>query len=155
MAVVEATLTIGELAERSGVATSALRYYESLGLIRSRRTGGNQRRYERAMLRQVSVIRAAQSLGVSLEEIGAALAKLPGGRTPTARDWERMSAAWHERLDKRIATLQRLRDDLSGCIGCGCLSLTVCRLFNPDDRAGELGTGAQYLEHGKPGNAGA
>lgn len=154
MAVVEATLTIGELAERSGVATSALRYYESLGLIRSRRTGGNQRRYERSMLRQVSVIRAAQSLGVSLEEIGAALAKLPGGRTPTARDWERMSAAWHERLDERIATLQRLRDDLSGCIGCGCLSLTVCRLFNPDDRAGAAGPGAQYLEHGKPESGG-
>jgi MerR family redox-sensitive transcriptional activator SoxR len=143
--VVSETLTIGELAARSGVAPSALRFYEARGLIRSQRTGGNQRRYARAELRRVAFIRIAQRVGLSLEEIAAALATLPGGRTPTKADWSRLSAAWRSRLDDQIILLERLRDRLSGCIGCGCLSLRRCRIANPDDVHAAAGSGPHYL----------
>lgn len=138
-------LTIGELAHRSGVAASALRFYEDRGLISSRRNPGGQRRYERATLRRVAVIRAAQGVGLSLEEIRTALAALPSGRTPNARDWERLSKTWRRRLDDRIGELERLRDRLTGCIGCGCLSLATCRLLNPADAVAAEGAGARYL----------
>jgi MerR family transcriptional regulator, redox-sensitive transcriptional activator SoxR len=138
-------LTIGELAQRSGVATSALRYYEARGLIHSERTEGNQRRYRRAVLRRVAVVRAAQAVGLSLEAIEQALGGLPEGRTPTKRDWERLSRLWRRQLDERIAELVRLRSNLTGCIGCGCLSLQKCALFNPGDRVAERGAGARYL----------
>ena len=140
------TLTIGELAARSGVAPSALRYYERLGLIRAARTTGNQRRYRRTELRRVSFIRIAQQVGVSLEEIRTALASLPEGRTPTRADWARLSARWRGRLDDQIALLERLRDQLDGCIGCGCLSLRSCTLTNPGDEMSERGPGAVLLE---------
>jgi len=143
-------LTVGEAAERCGVATSALRYYESLGLISSVRTAGNQRRYPRSTIRRISVIRIAQGLGLSLEEIGQALEQLPDKRTPTKKDWGRLSATWRGRLDEQISTLERLRDDLEGCIGCGCLSLRSCALFNQDDRASERGSGARYLLGDRP-----
>ena len=139
-------LTVGELSERSGVAPSALRYYEELGLITSRRTAGNQRRYERGMLRRVSFVRAAQAVGLSLDEISEALATLPGDRTPTKRDWTRLSAGWRGILDARIERLERLRDRLDGCIGCGCLSLRSCALHNPDDVKAARGPGAVELE---------
>lgn len=138
-------LTVGELAQRAGVATSALRYYERRGLITSTRTSGNQRRYERSTLRTVSVIRAAQEVGLSLDEIGSALASLPGGRTPTKADWSKMARGWRTEIDRRIEELEALRDDLGDCIGCGCLSLRSCALFNPDDRARSGGSGARYL----------
>jgi MerR family transcriptional regulator, redox-sensitive transcriptional activator SoxR len=138
-------ITIGELAARSGVAASALRFYEERGLIHSRRTAGNQRRYERAMLRRVAVVKAAQQLGVPLEEIGRALDQLPHGRVPRRRDWERLSRAWRERLDRRIAALERLRETLDGCIGCGCLSLDRCALFNRDDGLAARGAGPRIL----------
>lgn len=139
------TLTIGELAARSGVAPSALRYYEREGLIRATRTGGNQRRYERAELRRVAFIKIAQQVGVSLEEIRTALAALPENRTPTKADWSRLSARWRHRLEERIGVLERLRDQLTGCIGCGCLSLQRCKLINPADRLATRGTGAQLV----------
>ena len=139
------SLTIGDLAARSGVRTSALRFYESRGLIVSQRTGGNQRRYARETLRRVAVIRAAQVLGLTLEEIERALDQLPDARTPNRGDWERLSETWHGLLDGRIAELEALRDRLSGCIGCGCLSLENCSLFNPDDRAANNGPGPRYL----------
>ena len=139
-------LTIGQVAERTGVATSALRYWEALGLISSVRTSGNQRRYERPMIRRVSFIRAAQRVGLSLEEIKEALATLPDSRTPTARDWERLSAAWRARLDEQIRRIERLRDRLDGCIGCGCLSLTTCALNNPQDELATLGPGPHRLD---------
>ena len=139
-------LTIGELAARSGVPSSALRFYESAGLIASRRTSGNQRRYERAVLRRVAVIQAGKAAGISLERIRIALATLPDERTPTRRDWERLSRGWRDELDRRIATLEALRERLTGCIGCGCLSLQRCALFNPADEAAALGGGAHYLE---------
>jgi MerR family redox-sensitive transcriptional activator SoxR len=138
-------ITIGELAERSGVTASALRFYESQGLIASVRTSGNQRRYPRAVLRRVAVVRAAQQLGLTLEEIRAALDSLPDGRTPTRGDWQRLSRQWRARLDARIRDLEKLRDDLGGCIGCGCLSLQVCALFNPDDGVAREGPGARLL----------
>lgn len=138
-------LTIGEIAARSGVATSALRFYEERGLIRSRRTSGGHRVFERAILRRVAVIRIAQRLGLSLEEIRAALGHLPAERAPTAAEWTRLSRSWRRRLEERIETLQALRDDLSGCIGCGCLSLRRCALYNPADAAAALGAGARYL----------
>lgn len=138
-------LTIGALAERSGVATSALRYYEQQGLIRSTRTAGGQRRYEREVLRRVSFIRIAQRLDVSLDEIRSSLATLPNGRTPTKADWERLARSWRHRLDERIATLEHLRDDLGECIGCGCLSLKSCSLYNTNDAAASLGPGPRYL----------
>jgi len=138
-------LTIGDVASRTGVATSALRYYEERGLIRSLRTEGNQRRYPRAVIRTVSVIRAAQEVGLTLNEIADALASLPGGRTPTTADWSRLAKGWRNNIDERIAELEALRDDLGDCIGCGCLSLRTCALFNPGDRAAAGGTGARYL----------
>ena len=140
-----ATLTIGELAARSGAAPSALRYYESRGLISSERTAGNQRRYPRAMLRRVAFIRTAQRVGLSLDEIAEALAGLPAGRAPARADWARLSAAWRPRIDAQIARLERLRDKLDGCIGCGCLSLDRCALNNPDDEAAARGPGAVFL----------
>jgi len=139
------SLTIGELAARSGVATSALRYYERLGLIRATRTGGNQRRYHRAELRRVAFIRIAAQVGVPLEEIGDALAGLPDGRTPNRADWARLSRQWRGRLDEQIRLLERLRDRLSSCIGCGCLSLRSCALSNPTDRLAATGTGPRRL----------
>lgn len=138
-------LTIGELAARSGVAPSALRYYERLGLIRAGRTSGNQRRYDRAELRRVAFIRIAQQVGVSLEEIKTVLSELPDGRTPTRDDWARLSERWRSRLDERIALLEGLRDRLAGCIGCGCLSLARCRLSNPDDALAARGPGAHLI----------
>jgi MerR family transcriptional regulator, redox-sensitive transcriptional activator SoxR len=143
--VVQDSLTIGELAARSGVAPSALRYYERMGLIRAARTGGNQRRYERAELRRVAFIRIAQQVGVSLEEIRTALADLPDSRTPNRADWERLSRHWQGRLEEQIALLERLRDNLAGCIGCGCLSLKRCRLYNPDDELAALGPGPRRI----------
>jgi MerR family redox-sensitive transcriptional activator SoxR len=145
MATKNLPLSVGELAERAGVAVSALHYYESRGLIRSQRSAGNQRRYARAELRRVAFIRAAQQLGIGLAEIGEALAALPEQRTPTKADWARLSAHWRERLDARIAALQALRDRLDGCIGCGCLSLRACALYNPADACAQQGSGAQRL----------
>lgn len=138
-------LTIGELSHRSGVASSALRYYEAEGLIDSCRTEGGQRRFARETLRRVSFIRVAQEVGLSLEEIRNALDSLPKSRTPNQRDWERLSASWRPRLDAQIALLERLRDRLDGCIGCGCLSMRSCRLLNPHDVAGETGSGPRYV----------
>ena len=139
-------LTIGELAERSGVAPSALRYYEAQGLITATRTSGNQRRYERATLRRIAFIRSAQRVGLSLEEITGALGNLPDGRTPTTADWARLSQNWRGRINEQIDRLERLRDKLDSCIGCGCLSLQRCALSNPDDVARARGAGAVYLE---------
>lgn len=139
------TLTIGDLAARSGVAPSALRYYERLGLIHASRTGGNQRRYERSELRRVAFIRVAQQVGISLDEIRAALASLPEGRTPSAADWAHLSAQWRSRLDDQITLLERLRDQLTGCIGCGCLSMQRCALYNPGDQLAAEGTGPRIL----------
>ncbi|MBZ0271909.1 redox-sensitive transcriptional activator SoxR [bacterium] len=141
----DTNLTIGALAERTGVAASALRYYESEGLIRSARTGGGQRRYARDAIRRVSFIRASQQIGVPLPEIRDALALLPDKRTPNEKDWKRLAAMWRPRLDARIAMLTRLRDRLDGCIGCGCLSLAKCALLNPGDRAGRRGPGPRYV----------
>lgn len=137
--------TVGELADRAGVATSALRFYEANGLIRSERTPAGHRRYAAEMLRRVGFIRVAQQVGLSLESIAAALASLPNGRTPTREDWAEIARRWQPEIDERIATLERLRDQLSGCIGCGCLSLEVCALYNPNDRAASLGSRARYL----------
>ena len=138
-------LTIGEMATRSGVRTSTLRYYEARGLISSERSAGGQRRYARETLRRVAVIRAAQILGLTLDEIRRALDELPEARTPDRHDWERLSQTWRSSLDGRIAELEALRDRLSGCIGCGCLSLENCGIFNPGDRAAGAGAGAHYL----------
>ena len=138
-------LSIGEVAARSGVATSALRFYETRGLLASRRTSGNQRRYERAVLRRIALVQAGRAAGIPLERIRTALDTLPAGRTPTRRDWERLSRVWRRDLDDQIATLQAVRDRLTTCIGCGCLSIDACTLLNPDDEASELGTGAHYL----------
>ena len=139
-------LTIGQLAERSGVAPSALRFYESQQLIASTRTTGNQRRFERAMLRRIAFIRSAQRVGLTLEEITAALSTLPGGRTPTKADWSRLSRQWRGRINEQIERLERLRDRLDSCIGCGCLSLQRCSLQNPEDMVSTRGPGAAYLE---------
>ena len=138
-------LTIGELAKRAGVATSALRFYESKGLIESERTEGNQRRYPRATLRRVALIRAAQAVGLSLREVTEALETLPHERTPNKGDWQRLSRSWRRRLDDQIADLETLRDELTDCIGCGCLSLRSCAIFNPSDTVSERGAGARYL----------
>lgn len=138
-------LTIGALAERTGVAHSALRYYEDRGLIRSTRTDGGQRRYTRDSLRRVAFIRIAQRVGLSLDEIGDALASLPRERTPTADDWHQLSSSWRPRLDAQIAVLQSLRDRLHYCIGCGCLTLEICHLANPDDEAASLGPGPRWV----------
>ena len=141
-------LTIGDLSRRSGIAASALRYYEAQGLIESERTTGNQRRYRRAALRRVSFVRSAQRVGLTLEEIGEALATLPDGRTPTKADWHRLSRSWRPRIDAQIDRLERLRAKLDGCIGCGCLSLRSCALNNPDDEVASRGPGAVFLEPG-------
>lgn len=138
-------LTVGEVAGRSGVAVSALHFYEAQGLISSRRTAGNQRRYPREVLRRVAFIRASQGVGIPLRRIKDALDQLPGGRTPTRGDWERLSEAWRDDLDDQITRLQRLRDNLTGCIGCGCLSLGLCKLVNPDDILGGQGPGPRNL----------
>ncbi|MEV4439365.1 redox-sensitive transcriptional activator SoxR [Streptomyces sp. NPDC049577] len=135
-------LTVGQLAARSGAAVSALHFYESKGLISSRRTPGNQRRYDRDALRRVAFIRAAQRVGIPLATIRAALVELPDERTPTREDWARLSETWRVELDRRIAQLAKLRDHLDDCIGCGCLSLDKCALSNPDDRFGVLGSGS-------------
>ena len=142
---VETELTIGAVSERTGVAPSALRFYEAEGLIHATRSPGGQRRYARDTLRRVSFVRIAQQVGLSLDEIRSALASLPENRTPNAHDWERLSQSWRPRLDHQIAMLERLRDRLHGCIGCGCLSLQFCRLLNPDDRAAERGPGPRYI----------
>jgi MerR family redox-sensitive transcriptional activator SoxR len=140
-------LTIGQIAARAGVATSTLRFYEDEGLVLpAMRTDGNQRLYHREALRRIAFIRSAQRVGLGLAEIRAALAQLPEGRTPTVADWSRLSASWRGRLDAQIRLLESIRDDLDGCIGCGCLSLDRCRLYNPDDAAAVRGSGARYLE---------
>ena len=139
-------LTSGHLAERAGVATSAIRFYESRGLISSVRTTGNQRRYEQSTLRRIAFIRTAQRVGLTLEEIGEALATLPDGRTPTKADWHRLSQAWRPRLDEQIERIERLRDRLDSCIGCGCLSLKTCALSNPGDEMATFGPGPVFLE---------
>jgi MerR family redox-sensitive transcriptional activator SoxR len=141
----ESELTIGALSERTGVAHSALRFYEAEGLIHASRSGGGQRRYPRDILRRVSFIRIAQQVGLSLDEIRTALSTLPANRTPTKQDWGRLSRSWRPRLDAQIAMLERLRDRLTGCIGCGCLSLRLCQLVNPDDEAAERGPGPRYI----------
>lgn len=138
--------TVGELADRAGVATSALRFYEREGLIHSRRTTGNQRRYSRDTLRRVAFIRASQRLGMPLSSVREVLALLPEGRTPTKADWARVSECWRQDLDERIELMRQLRDDLTGCIGCGCLSIDVCALANPHDRLGDEGPGARRLK---------
>ena len=143
--VVSGELTVRQVAERSGVAVSALHFYDAQGLISSRRTAGNQRRFPREAIRRVAFIRAAQGVGIPLARIKAALDQLPDRRTPTRRDWERLSEAWRSELDDRISRLQRLRDNLSGCIGCGCLSLDLCKLMNPGDILGGQGPGPRRL----------
>ncbi len=139
-------LSVGQLAARSGVAVTALHFYEAKGLIKSNRNAGNQRRYPRDVLRRVVLIKIAQRLGIPLASIGEALQALPDGRTPNAQDWERLSALWREDLDERINKLILLRDKLNGCIGCGCLSMEACPLRNQDDKLAEHGPGAQLLE---------
>jgi MerR family redox-sensitive transcriptional activator SoxR len=141
-------LSIGDVAERSGVAPSALRFYEAQGLINSVRTAGNQRRFARSTLRRIAFVRSAQRVGLSLDEITAALATLPGGRAPTRADWTRLSRDWRPRLNARIERLERLRDKLDGCVGCGCLSLRTCALQNPGDEVADRGPGARFLEPG-------
>ncbi|NLE80583.1 MAG: redox-sensitive transcriptional activator SoxR [Rhodococcus sp.] len=139
-------LTPGQLSERSGVAVSALHFYEREGLIRSRRTSGNQRRYRRDTLRRVAFVRISQRVGIPLAQIREALATLPEERTPTRKDWARLSAQWHSELDQRIEQLVRLRDNLTGCIGCGCLSLSSCKIVNSHDKMGAAGPGARTLD---------
>jgi MerR family transcriptional regulator, redox-sensitive transcriptional activator SoxR len=138
-------LTVSDVADRSGFAPSALRFYEREGLIAATRTSGNQRRYARGVLRRLAFIRAARNVGLSLDEVAAALATLPDSRTPTRADWTRLSRGWRGRLDAQIAALEKLRDGLDSCIGCGCLSLQRCAISNPADIAGADGPGARYL----------
>lgn len=145
-------MTIGEVSRRSGVAASALRYYEQRGLISSERTGAAHRRYPRAVLRRVAFIVFAQHVGLTLEEIGVELAKLPEHHAPTRRDWSRLSSSWSSRIDASIAELERLKAGLTECIGCGCLSLDRCKLTNPDDRAARLGPGPRYWIGDRPGS---
>jgi MerR family transcriptional regulator, redox-sensitive transcriptional activator SoxR len=143
-------ISIGELARRSGLAASALRFYEDAGLIVSGRSDAGRRQFPRSVLRRVAFIRAAQAVGLSLDQIRTALAGLPDGRTPTQADWQRLSRAWQPLLDERIAALTRLRDQLGSCIGCGCLSLSKCALYNAGDQAAARGAGARYLLGDKP-----
>jgi len=143
-------LTIGEVSRRSGVAASALRFYDELGLIRSERSGSGHRRFPRAALRRIAFIVFAQRIGLTLEEIGEELARLPMGRVPTGREWSRLSHTWTSRIDQRIAELERLKLGLTGCIGCGCLSLERCQLSNPGDRAARLGPGPRYWIGDRP-----
>jgi MerR family redox-sensitive transcriptional activator SoxR len=143
-------LTIGEVSRRSGVAASALRFYEQRGLITSERAGSGHRRFPRAVLRRVAFIVFAQHIGLTLDEIGAELAKLPPNRVPTRRDWSRLSRRWSGRIDQRIAELERLKLGLTECIGCGCLSLDRCKLANPGDRAAAFGPGPRYWIGDRP-----
>jgi MerR family redox-sensitive transcriptional activator SoxR len=143
-------LTIGEVSKRSGVATSALRFYEERGMISSERAGSGHRRYPRPVLRRVAFIVFAQRIGLSLDEIGRELSKLPSDRAPTKRDWTRLSSGWSARIEQRIAELERLKDGLTGCIGCGCLSLDRCKLANPEDRAARFGPGPRYWVGDQP-----
>lgn len=138
-------LTVGQVARRSGLAVSALHFYEKKGLIRSLRTSGNQRRYDRDVLRRLAIVRMAQELGIPLSEVAEALSRVPTGHTPTAEDWRQMSEAWYEKLDRRVILLTRMRDELNGCIGCGCLSTTSCPLMNAGDRLAEEGSGPRRL----------
>jgi MerR family redox-sensitive transcriptional activator SoxR len=146
-------LPIGELAARSGTAASALRYYEDLGLIHSERTSGGQRRYRRSTLRRLAVIRAAQRIGLSLDEVGASLAQLPADHVPSPTEWNDVARAWQQRIEDQIAELQRLKARLTDCVGCGCLSLTRCGLYNLDDTAARRGPGARYLLGDEPPSA--
>lgn len=139
------SLSVSQVAQRSGFAPSALRFYEREGLINASRTSGGQRRYQRSVLRRLAFVRAARNVGLSLEEVAAALATLPDGRTPTRADWTRLSRGWRQRLDEQIAALTKLRDGLDSCIGCGCLSLQRCAVSNPADAAATSGPGAAYL----------
>jgi len=141
----EQWLTIGEVAARAGMATSAIRFYEERGLVHAERAPGGQRRFRRDVLRRLAFVRVAQRVGLSLEEIGAALEGLPVDRAPTKADWQRITRSWRARIDERISLLQALGDGLGRCIGCGCLSLRTCALSNPDDRAAALGSGPRYL----------
>lgn len=143
-------LSIGALAERTGMAVSAIRYYEEQGLIAPWRNAGGQRRFPRADIRRLSFIRIAQQFGFTLPEIRSLLEELPGGRTPTPKDWRRIGARFRDRLDQRIKTLKKLRDNLDGCIGCGCLSMPKCALYNPDDKAAGKGSGPRYLMGDEP-----
>ena len=143
-------LTIGDVARRSGVATSALRFYEERGLIRSERAGSGHRRYQRSVIRRVAFVVFAQRIGLSLEDVGAELAKLPENRVPTRGDWAKLSTSWTDRIDTRIAELERLREGLTECIGCGCLSLGRCQLANPGDRAARKGPGPRYWVGDRP-----
>jgi MerR family redox-sensitive transcriptional activator SoxR len=138
-------LTIGQVAERSGLATSAIRFYEQRGLVRAERGSGGQRRFRRDVLRRIAFIRIAQRVGLTLEEISAALAELPADRAPSRQDWQRLTRGWRRRIDERIAVLEALRNGLTSCIGCGCLSLRTCALSNPGDIAASLGSGPTYL----------
>jgi MerR family transcriptional regulator, redox-sensitive transcriptional activator SoxR len=148
-------LTVGQLAARSGVAVSALHFYERQNLITSRRTSGNQRRYRRDTLRRVALIRIAQRVGIPLAHVGDALAELPDGRTPNRRDWERLSRRWRAELDERIHRLQQLRDDFTDCIGCGCLSIDRCALANPHDRLAADGSGPRRLRTAEDADSGS
>jgi MerR family redox-sensitive transcriptional activator SoxR len=143
---VDRPLSAGQLAARSGVAVSTIHFYEAKGLIRGWRSAGNQRRYSRDVLRRVAIIKVAQRLGLPLSMIKQAIDSLPGGRTPTAKDWKRLSAEWRKELDRRIALLQRLRGQLDSCIGCGCLSLKICQLRNPGDTVSGQGSGPRLME---------
>ena len=143
-------ITITEVSRRSGVAASALRFYEERGLIQSERAGSGHRRYPRGVLRRIAFIVFAQRIGMTLDEVGAELAKLPRDRVPEGADWAQLSSGWAGRIDERIAELNRLRAGLTGCIGCGCLSLRTCALYNPDDTAAEHGAGARYLLGDEP-----
>jgi MerR family redox-sensitive transcriptional activator SoxR len=143
-------LSIGEVAERSGATPSALRFYEREGLIEAERTGGNQRRYDRAVLRRIAFIQAGRAAGVTLADIRRSLEGLPRSRTPSRKDWERLSNKWRDDLDTRIEMLQALRDRLTTCIGCGCLSIDQCDLLNPDDEAADRGAGAHFLRQDSP-----
>ncbi|HVO06607.1 MAG TPA: redox-sensitive transcriptional activator SoxR [Burkholderiaceae bacterium] len=145
MPAAEPWLTIGAFAQRCGVAASTLRFYEAQGLLRGRRSAGGHRQYRRADLRRVAFVRAAQAVGLSLQQVRDALGALPEGRTPTQADWQRLAQGWKPLLDARIGALTRLRDQLTSCIGCGCLSLKRCALYNPDDTAAARGAGARYL----------
>lgn len=144
------SLTIGQVSRRSGVASSALRYYEGRGLIRSERAGSGHRRYPQPVLRRIAFIVFAQRIGLTLEEIGAELARLPAHGVPSGRDWSRLSSHWTSRIDQRIAELERLKLGVTGCIGCGCLSLERCKLANPGDRAARFGPGPRYWIGDRP-----
>jgi MerR family redox-sensitive transcriptional activator SoxR len=145
--------SIGMVAQRCGISVATLRFYEERGLITSVRPNGQHRMFPRATIRRIAFIKVAQRVGLSLDEIGRALSLLPDNRTPTPKDWRRLSASWRSRIDEQIRTLESLRDNLDSCIGCGCLSLQRCALYNTDDRAAKLGTGARYLLGDEPSNA--